>query len=43
MMSSDGNIFNVTGPLCGEFTGDWRIPLTKPVTQSFDVFLFSPE
>ena len=25
MTSSNGNIFRVTGPLCGEFTGDqWR-------------------
>ena len=29
MTSSNGNIFRVTGPLCGEFTGDRRIPLTK--------------
>ena len=27
--SSNGNIFRVTGPLCGEFTGHRRIPLTK--------------
>ena len=26
MMSSNGNIFHITGPLCGEFTGDWWIP-----------------
>ena len=32
MTSSNGNIFRVTGPLCGEFTGH------RPVTQSFDVF-----
>ena len=31
MTSSNGNIFRVTGHLCGEFTG--------PVTRSFDVFL----
>ena len=30
MTSSNGNIFRVTGHLCGEFTGDWWIPLTKP-------------
>ena len=30
MTSSNGNIFRVTGPLCGEFTGHWWIPLTKP-------------
>ena len=29
MTSSNGNIFRVTGPLCGEFTGDRWIPLTK--------------
>ena len=32
------NIFHVTGPLCGEFTGHRWIPLTMPVTRSFDVF-----
>ena len=29
MTSSNGNIFCVTGPLCGEFPGDRWIPLTK--------------
>ena len=29
MTSSNGNIFGVTVPLCGEFTGDRWIPLTK--------------
>ena len=29
MTSSNGNIFCVTGPLCGEFTGHRWIPLTK--------------
>ena len=29
MTSSNGNIFCVTCPLCGEFTGHWWIPLTK--------------
>ena len=29
MMSSNGNIFRVTGPLWGEFTGHRWIPLTK--------------
>ena len=29
MTSSNGNIFCVTGPLCGEFTGDRWIPITK--------------
>ena len=30
MTSSNGNIFRVTGHLCGEFTGPRWIPLTKP-------------
>ena len=29
MTSSSGNIFRVTGPLCGEYTGHRWIPLTK--------------
>ena len=29
MTSSNGNIFRVTGPLCGEFTGDRWIPSTE--------------
>ena len=29
MMSSNGNSFRVSGPLCGEFTGHRWIPLTK--------------
>ena len=29
MTSSNGSIARVTGPLCGEFTGHWWIPLTK--------------
>ena len=29
MTSPNGNIFRVTGPLCGEFTGQRWIPLTK--------------
>ena len=29
MTSSNGNIFRVTGHLCGEFTGLWWIPRTK--------------
>ena len=27
MTSSNGNIFRITGRLCGEFTGHWWIPL----------------
>ena len=38
MTSSDGNIFRVTGPLCGEFTGPGKFPTQRPVTRSFDVF-----
>ena len=29
MTSWNGNMFRVTGPLSGEFTGHWWIPLTK--------------
>ena len=36
MTSSNGNIFRVTGHLCGEFTGEF--PTQRPVTRSFDVF-----
>ena len=44
MTSSNGNVFCVTGPLCGEFTGQRWIPLAsefpsqRPVMQSFDDF-----
>ena len=38
MTSSNGNIFRVTGHLCGEFTGHRWIPAQRPVTRSFDVF-----
>ena len=38
MTSSNGNIFRVTGPLCGEFTGAGEFPTQRPVTQSFDFF-----
>ena len=38
MTSSNGNIFRVTGHLCGEFTGPGEFPTQRPVTQSFDVF-----
>ena len=38
MTSSNGNIFRVTGPLCGEFTGPGEFPTQKPVTRSFHVF-----
>ena len=38
MTSSNGNIFRVTGHLCGEFTSLRLIPAQRPVTRSFDVF-----
>ena len=38
MTSWNGNIFRVTGPLCGEFSGPDEFPTQRPVTQSFDVF-----
>ena len=37
MTSSNGNIFRVTGHLCGECTGPWWIPAQRPVTRSFVV------
>ena len=37
MTSSNGNIFRVTGPLCGEFTGPGEFPAQRPVTRSLDV------
>ena len=40
MTSSHGNIFRVTGHLCGEFTGPRWVPAQKPVTRSFDVFFY---
>ena len=36
--SSNGNIFLVTGPLCGEFTCDRWIPLTKASDAEFRCF-----
>ena len=38
MTSSNGYIFRVTGPLCGEFTGPGEFPTQRPVTRSFEVF-----
>ena len=38
MTSSNGNIFRVTGPLCGDFTGPGEFPAQRPVTRIFDVF-----
>ena len=38
LTSSNGNIFRVTGPLCGEFTGPGEFPTQRPVTRSFDAY-----
>ena len=35
----NGNIFRVTGPLCGEFTGPGEFPAQKPVMRGFDFSL----
>ena len=35
MTSSNGNIFRVTGHLCGEFIGPGEFPAQRPVTRSF--------
>ena len=40
MTSSNGNIFRVTGPLCGEFTGQRWIPLTKASDAELWCFLW---
>ena len=41
MTSSNGNIFRVTGPLSGEFTGHRWIPLTKASDAELWSFLWS--
>ena len=41
MTSFNGNIFRVTGPLCGEFTGHRRIPLTKTSDAELWCFLWT--
>ena len=41
MKSSNGNIFRVTGPLCGEFTGHRSIPRTKASDADIWCFLWS--
>ena len=38
MMSSNENIFCITGHLCREFTSPSEFPTQRPVTWSFDVF-----
>ena len=40
MTSSNGNIFGVSGPLCGEFTGDRWIPHTKASDAGLWCFLY---
>ena len=42
MTSSNGNIFRVTGHLCGEFTGPGEFPAQWPVTRSFVFFDLRP-
>ena len=41
MTSSSRNIFRVTGPLCGEFTGLGEFPTQRPVTRNFWCFFLS--
>ena len=41
MTLSNGNIFRVTGPLCGEFTGYRWIPLTKASNAEIWYFFWS--
>ena len=41
MTSSNGNIFRVTGPLCGVFTGHRWIPITKVSDAGLCCFLWS--
>ena len=41
MTSSNVNIFRITGPLCGEFTGQRWIPLTKASDAELLCFLWS--
>ena len=40
MTSSNGNIFRVTGPLCGEFAGHRWIPLTKASDAELWLFIW---
>ena len=37
MTSSNGNIFYITGHLCGEFISPGNFPTQRPVTWNFDV------
>ena len=38
MKSSNGNIFRITGPLCGNSPVTGEFPAQRPATRSFDVF-----
>ena len=40
MMETNGNIFRVTGPLCGEFNGHRWIPHTKASDAELWCFLW---
>ena len=40
MTSSNGNIFRITGHLCGEFIGPGEFPAQRPVTRSFGGFFY---
>ena len=39
MTSSNGTIFRIIGPLCGEFTGPGEFPAQRPLTRSSDISL----
>ena len=41
MTSSNGNVYRVIGPLCGEFTGHRWILLTKASDAEFWYFILS--
>ena len=41
MTPANGNIFRVTGHLCGELSGHWWIPLTKASDAELWCFLWS--
>ena len=41
MTSLNGNLFRVTGHLCGEFNGPWWIPRTKASDMELWYFLWS--
>ena len=43
MTSSNGNIFRVIGFCAGNSTVIGEFPSQRPVTRSFDFFLYTPE